>query len=53
MPGLSPIKILGNVKFMSANLKLPAQKASGGAKAKRVRTKLTAFCPWGSRAITR
>jgi len=31
MPGLSPIKILGNVKFMSNNLKLPAQKASGGA----------------------
>ena len=32
MPGLSPIKILGNVKFMSNNLKLPTQKASGGAK---------------------
>jgi len=32
MPGLSPIKILGNVKFMSNNLKLPTQKASGDAK---------------------
>ncbi len=32
MPGLSPIKILGNLKFMSAGLKLPTQKASGDAK---------------------
>ena len=32
MPGLSPIKILGNVKFLSKQLKLPAKKASGGAK---------------------
>jgi hypothetical protein len=32
MPGLSPIKILGNLKFMSNSLKLPAQKASGDAK---------------------
>jgi hypothetical protein len=33
MPPLSPIKILGNLKFMSANLKLPTKKASGDAKA--------------------
>ena len=32
MPGLNPIKILGNVKFMSNQLKLPTQKASGDAK---------------------
>ena len=31
MPGLSPIKILGNLKFLSAGLKLPTAKASGGA----------------------
>jgi hypothetical protein len=31
MPGLNPIKILGNIKFMSNNLKLPTQKATGGA----------------------
>ena len=31
MPGLSPIKILGNLKFMANNLKLPTAKASGDA----------------------
>ena len=30
MPGISPIKILGNVKFLSNQLKLPAQKAPSG-----------------------
>ncbi|HZR09857.1 MAG TPA: hypothetical protein VFA79_14850 [Myxococcales bacterium] len=32
MPGLSPIKVLGNLKFLSAGLKLPTEKASGDAK---------------------
>ena len=32
MPGLSPIKILGNLKFFSQGLKLPTEKASGDAK---------------------
>src|SRR3954471_1231218 len=32
MPGLSPIKILGNLKFLSNGLKLPTAKASGDAK---------------------
>ena len=32
MPGLSPIKILGNLKFLSSGLKLPTEKASGDAK---------------------
>src|SRR5215470_17248904 len=32
MPGISPIKILGNLKFMAAGLKLPTAKASGDAK---------------------
>ena len=32
MPPLNPIKILGNLKFMSAGLKLPTQKASDDAK---------------------
>jgi hypothetical protein len=30
MPGLSPIKILGNVKFLSNQLKLPTEKAKSG-----------------------
>lgn len=33
MPGLSPIKILGNVKFLAAGLKLPSKGAAGGAEA--------------------
>lgn len=32
MPDLNPIKILGNLKFLSAGLKLPTAKASGDAK---------------------
>jgi hypothetical protein len=32
MPGLSPIKILGNLKFFSAGLTLPTKKAAGGSK---------------------
>jgi hypothetical protein len=32
MPGLSPIKILGNVKFLSNQLKLPTEKAASGKK---------------------
>jgi len=32
MPGISPIKPLGNVKFFANQIKLPAQKASGDAK---------------------
>src|SRR5438876_4459262 len=32
MPGISPIKILGNVKFLAKQLKLPTAKASGDAK---------------------
>jgi hypothetical protein len=32
MPGLSPIKPLGNLKFLSNGLKLPTGKASGDAK---------------------
>ena len=32
MPGLSPIKPLGNLKFFANQLKLPTQKASGSAK---------------------
>src|SRR5262249_7931424 len=35
MPGLSPIKILGNLKFLSAGLKLASQKGSGEAKSWR------------------
>jgi len=30
MPGLSPIKILGNVKFLAGQLKLPTAKAKSG-----------------------
>lgn len=33
MPGLSPIKILGNLKFFASQLTLPTKKASGDAKA--------------------
>ena len=32
MPGLSPIKIIGNMKFFANQLKLPTGKASGDAK---------------------
>src|SRR3954465_5348693 len=32
MPGISPIKFLGNVKFLANGLKLPTRKASGDAK---------------------
>jgi hypothetical protein len=34
MPGLSPIKILGNIKFMSANLTLPTKDKSSDTKEK-------------------
>jgi len=32
MPGLSPIKILGNLKFFASGLKLPRSKGLGDAK---------------------
>jgi hypothetical protein len=33
MPGISPIKILGNLKFFSSQLKLPTKGAASGSKA--------------------